>query len=69
MCGFIRQKQKYTSSKRKLGFSSKIGIEVAKKGDKVIIISKIEDIYIVQHPQTKEKFSVKKEYLNGITTS
>ena len=41
----------------------------AKKGDKVIIISKREDIYIVQHPQTKEKFSVKKEYLNGTTTS
>lgn len=37
----------------------------AKKGDKVIIISKREDIYIVQHPQTKEKFSVRKEYLNG----
>ena len=37
----------------------------AKKGDKVIIISKREDIYIVQHPKTKEKFSVKKEFLNG----
>lgn len=41
----------------------------AKKGDKVIIVAKREDIFIVQHPQTKEKFSVKKEYLNGITTS
>jgi len=44
----------------------KKGYVYGRKGDKVLLIAKMDDVFIVEHCDDKSRFPVKKKYLNII---